>query len=222
MTKSSQSPKPFRTGVLFRVLRIASVASLVLVVLLSAAWFRSTGVRDWIDLYRGGYVTSESGHVAFWSNGRLPTGLRKASADVVIPGKFIDAELQRTSRPGFWRDQGFGFHNFGFTETYLPSAGGMMPPPKVVPVFLVVVPYWPPIALLSLVGVATWRGSGWRLRVLRRRAGLCLACGYDLRESPERCPECGEAKPSLLVRLLMLIRTPVDAARLPSAAPSNG
>ena len=51
------------------------------------------------------------------------------------------------------------------------------------------VPYW----LMLLVTIALPIASFRRARVLRRRAQdhLCLHCGYDLRATPERCPECG-------------------------------
>jgi predicted amidophosphoribosyltransferase len=46
-------------------------------------------------------------------------------------------------------------------------------------------------ALLPLV--AGVRLARRRRRARRLAAGCCIACGYDLRASPERCPECGRA-----------------------------
>lgn len=50
------------------------------------------------------------------------------------------------------------------------------------------VPLWPFVPLGFPAAVALWRD--YRRRRWARE-GRCTACGYDLRESRERCPECG-------------------------------
>ena len=52
------------------------------------------------------------------------------------------------------------------------------------------------ILLLASGAVASFAVIRWHRRVLntaRFAAGLCPACGYDLRSSKDRCPECGLA-----------------------------
>lgn len=55
-----------------------------------------------------------------------------------------------------------------------------------------ILPYWPFIALFAALPMV--RGARWALglrRERRRRLGLCVSCGYDLRGGHDVCPECG-------------------------------
>lgn len=53
----------------------------------------------------------------------------------------------------------------------------------------VVVPFWL-LGLLLAVSPALWIYELQR-RIRQRSRNLCANCGYDLRATPERCPECG-------------------------------
>jgi hypothetical protein len=58
---------------------------------------------------------------------------------------------------------------------------------------LVSIPAWFLVLTFSALPLARLR-EGYRLW-LRRRSHLCVNCGYDLRATPDRCPECGTIPP---------------------------
>ena len=51
-------------------------------------------------------------------------------------------------------------------------------------------PIWPLTVGCATLGL--WIGRPLHRHRKRKKLGLCLKCGYDLRGSQERCPECGQ------------------------------
>jgi hypothetical protein len=57
-----------------------------------------------------------------------------------------------------------------------------------------VLPYWGPCVVLAVLPAVWFIFAARRFRRTRRsRLGLCVVCGYDLRASGDKCPECGVA-----------------------------
>jgi hypothetical protein len=75
-----------------------------------------------------------------------------------------------------------------FPDAHPPVAGFFLSPANGV----VLLPMWFVVSLFAILPLAAGVRLARRRRGDRRLvAGCCVACGYDLRASPQRCPECG-------------------------------
>ncbi|HET6248498.1 MAG TPA: hypothetical protein VFE47_12420 [Tepidisphaeraceae bacterium] len=88
-----------------------------------------------------------------------------------------------------WGDRQAWIDSLGFG--YLRDNGLLGPHAGVNHRFVVAIPFW-------LIALIFFLPTQWKIGVMirragQRRAGRCIQCGYDLRETPTRCPECGFA-----------------------------
>ena len=178
-------------------LNALTVLSLLLLVMVLVMWIR-------------GWRTADQAAVGYWGY-RPHRGNPKyqdANALVVLHwrGRSSFAVVRRAcvTGPGFRRDLGANGRNWVHTsvpadrlDSLAPQWGVIKPPDGWAGFYYwkgsyfeaVVLPDWALIATTALMP------AGWVVRFGRRRGratrGLCSHCGYDLRATPERCPECG-------------------------------
>jgi hypothetical protein len=161
-----------------KLLNFAAAVSLVLCVVTVAWWVRSYRLSDTI-----GRVGEARVVVANSVAGTLLVTVGGADPENEEPGP----------RPYYvWHQSPVGT-----------STGGIMSKGKLVRFGArmrssgfgwVVVPYWL-LALATVPGawLAVARMRKTILARVRRSYGHCPACGYDVRATPDRCPECGTA-----------------------------
>ena len=95
-----------------------------------------------------------------------------------------------------WQSSRFGFgvlHDWGTRYAWRAAPTTRKVATELLWAYALWFPHWL-VVLLSAVPPLRW-GLRTRQRRRRTRAGLCLNCGYDLRASTERCPECGTPIP---------------------------
>jgi len=169
-----------------RMFTFASAISLILCVATVSMWVRSHSRWEWIgyQVASGRFysVMSRLGAVTLdvtdgWPRGTYPELIRRSDPLRVqtLPaptvGSFLGCGLDRTNL-------NIGVAATGWTGILVSRS--------------VIVPYW---LLCAVFVIAPLRMA---ILVFRPRPlpGMCRRCGYDLRASPDRCPECGTPVPS--------------------------
>jgi hypothetical protein len=172
------------------LLHVLTVLSAVLFVATVALWVRSYVATEWFVYQRTDSVNRRWWHFTFVSNSGL-IYISRPSHDFNAIGLAERHRKDRGDPDGFWYlrqppESHWGRTRFGFkfvlSDVSYDSSGRSNFPRAYIP-------YWF-VALMTAVLPCAWWGRR-RQRRKRRREHRCLCCGYDLRATPERCPECG-------------------------------
>ena len=144
---------------------------------------RAHRLESWAVSYRGKFCYA---HSALWSED--PLALQLIAKNAGAHGKALDTVADpswhsRRASTGFLANTraGFGFESLSQSGAGDLKMSGTRRATSI--------PYWAMAALTGLPAAMWFRA--YRRARRRFRLSLCESCGYDLRATPDRCPECG-------------------------------
>jgi hypothetical protein len=185
----------------------------VLCVTVAVLWARSYRHADFVAVYGTaarlqGAASQAGGLILFHSNLRFEQEKPFHFDCGSVPAEDFDVRGMLFGGPG----DAWSFAGLGVAQGDLPLGLGSLPSHYVA----AAVPHWAAVALTLVPSVL------WVRRTVRRRGrlrrGQCGECGYDLRSTPDRCPECGAAARSrriggaAIVACLLAVAAPNVAA----------
>ena len=179
-----------------RLFLILSALSLLLCVAVAALWLRSHWYSDVLTVWTGkGSIAVGSTYGDLWLERSNFHGTSPSFAVASFPiGSPPDSQRRSLSRMASYR-----FGRFIIAADSRPAKNVGLDPAVAsqglqLPTGLLVrdwinVPVW---AVFVLAAIASVPGFWPYLRRRDRVKGHCPSCGYDLRATPDRCPECGQ------------------------------
>ena len=169
-----------------KLFQIAAAGSVLVCLAAVVLWVRSYWISDWVAvIHRHAPMRTSSAGAVTWSGSFGVYIYLGTQSDYSDPR---DTLLQYYPQPA---DAVIIFPFNPSTRLWLGFGGGLSPRGNI----QCIAPGWIVVLLSGAAAALSLRLSRHRHRA--DRAGLCPTCGYDLRATPERCPECG-ADPALV------------------------